>query len=295
MVERVRYRSPLIEWATEREVIRIKRLNGVQPPWTENPILQRYRFCNVCRRDDRVSQWLLRNVLSKRATFTDPMVFLKLVAICRWVNWPPTLKNMEGLVGDDFIDLPSMGNVLDNLVVVGTKAWTGAYLIRAPSRKHYPDGIPKGKFVAEVVVGAMDGIAEPLQAAIASKSAEATWAVMKSLPNWGSFMAGQFVADLTYTSLLDTAYDLYSWAPMGPGSKRGFNRLLNRPLKARVGPNEWNYWLPVWRKQVAEATGLGDRLNLMDLQNCLCETDKFIRVKNGEGRPRSTYRPETAY
>jgi hypothetical protein len=108
-------------------------------------------------------------------------------------------------------------------------------------------------------------------------------------------MAGQVVADLTYTPLLRGAYDLLTWAPQGPGSRRGFNRLLGRPLKAKIPEAEWSERLQGWREQVAEATELGDSLNLMDLQNCLCETDKYLRVKNGEGRPRSRYKPETAY
>jgi hypothetical protein len=36
-------------------------------------------------------------------------------------------------------------------------------------------------------------------------------------------------------------------------------------------------------------------LTLMDIQNCLCEFDKYERVRLGEGRPRSYYKPETAY
>ena len=32
-----------------------------------------------------------------------------------------------------------------------------------------------------------------------------------------------------------------------------------------------------------------NRMEAMDYQNCLCETDKYLRVQNGEGRPKQLY------
>ena len=34
---------------------------------------------------------------------------------------------------------------------------------------------------------------------------------------------------------------------------------------------------------------LGLNLHAQDVQNCFCEYDKYVRVLNNEGRPRSTY------
>lgn len=286
--------SPLIYWATERESIRLKKLEGLPPPWTTDPILQKYRFCNVQRKDDRVSQWLREHVLCNNDWY-DQHVFIKLVALCRWVNWPPTLMNILGsdkYLTPSRIDLVGIGKFLDSNVKNGVKSWTGAYMVRAPSKRKFP-GFTKGQFVSEVVVGAVDRFRCPLHGAISINHSRAVWEVLLSIPNWGSFMAGQVVADLTYTPLLSAAYDLNSWAPQGPGSTRGFNRLLGRPLKTKIEETEWLAHLQAWREQVVRATGLN--LNLMDLQNCLCEVDKYLRVKYGEGRPRSTYKPETAY
>ena len=299
MVERRKPASidPLLHWASEREKIRLKKLEGLPPPWTNDPFLNKYRFCNVRRRDDRVSQWLINNAYN----CDDDMgrhVFIQWVALCRWINWPPTLEHIisDGhLLTNTSIDLPGIGDVIDDLVLEGDKAWTGAYMVRAPSKKKYP-GVTKGRFVAETVVGALadrkvfDKIGGDL---LTNQSCKATWENFVALNNWGSFMAGQVVADLTYTPLLSGAYDLCTWAPQGPGSKRGFNRLLGRPLKTKIEETEWTEKLQEWRWQVVKVTGL--EINLMDLQNFLCETDKYLRVKYGEGRPRSTYKPESAY
>jgi hypothetical protein len=114
--------------------------------------------------------------------------------------------------------------------------------------------------------------------------------------NWGTFMAGQVTADWSYTSLLSWAPDLLTWAPQGPGSRRGFNRLLGRLLSQRIAEDEWLDQLQRWRSALIAVLGPEyESLTLMDVQNSLCETDKYLRVKYGEGRPRSTYKPETAY
>ena len=47
----------------ERQRILFKRLQGAPPPWTLDPILGSYRFTNVYRATDRVSQYLIRNVI----------------------------------------------------------------------------------------------------------------------------------------------------------------------------------------------------------------------------------------
>jgi hypothetical protein len=38
--------------------------------------------------------------------------------------------------------------------------------------------------------------------------------------------------------------------------------------------------------------GLGD-LHAQDLQNCLCELDKYLREKLGEGHPKRRFTPRT--
>src|SRR6266446_1160115 len=49
-------------FAAERQRIFAKRWRGEPGPWTDDPILQMYKFCNVYRAADRVSQYMIRNV-----------------------------------------------------------------------------------------------------------------------------------------------------------------------------------------------------------------------------------------
>ena len=47
-------------WIEERESIRRKKEElRLEPPWTEDKILQEFKFCQVFREDDRTSRWVL--------------------------------------------------------------------------------------------------------------------------------------------------------------------------------------------------------------------------------------------
>ena len=50
-------------FACERQNIFNKKKSGLPAPWTKDEILQNYKFCNSYRVNDRVSQYLLRNVI----------------------------------------------------------------------------------------------------------------------------------------------------------------------------------------------------------------------------------------
>lgn len=317
MIERIRPRNGLVEWAVARERLRLKKAEGGLPPWSDDPILNEYRFCNVRRRDDRVSQWIIEHVINRMEDFDDLWVWLQWSALCRWINWPPTLNNLliEDCVDTQSVDFEAVGNLIDKRREFGMKAWTGAYIIRAPSKRGGYDGWTKGKFVTEVVVKqGMEKVKPELLDLLERREPmlKDVYDLLCSIPNWGQFMAGQVVADWTYCSLLEKAPDLHKWAPMGPGSRRGYNRMMGLPLKAPPPlENVWCYHLQLWRSKIVTALswqfgerpqgGVGERnhylysLTLHDVQNCLCEYDKYERTRLGEGRPRSRYVQETSY
>ena len=56
-------------FVAERELVRHRKESGTPGPWTDDPVLQQYRFTNVRRRDDRMTKWFiehLRALASKR-------------------------------------------------------------------------------------------------------------------------------------------------------------------------------------------------------------------------------------
>lgn len=290
--------SSLVWWVEQRETIRRKRLLGGPAPWTSDKILQRYRFCNIRRRDDRVSQWIIRHVVTPYSRCASLLRFL---ALCRWVNWPPTIQEImhNGLWPMDSPDWEAIGRAIDARTRRGEKAWTGAFMVRGEQKSH---GHPwarwgKGQYVAQIVVEReLSQADDAITAALATNTRQAVALVLARGYGWGSFMAGQVVDDWTWTTYLQDATDHYTWAPLGPGSVRGLNRVMRRRLCEKIAQDEFVGELEKLRNAViARLGGEYSDLTLMDIQNCLCEYDKYERVRLGEGRPRAHYRTEVAY
>lgn len=289
----------LLYFARERENIRVLKESGAQAPWTQDPTLQTFRFCNIRRADDRVSTWLREHVLTQQNIDYDLRSFLQFSAWCRWVNWPPTIAAAmdEGFYPKKRIDWKKLGQFMDRRGKK-QKVWTGAYMISAPRKK----GGKKGKFVAEKVISqeltkVLPQLIKTFQGRGGEVSCQATWKLLRQCEYFGGFMAGQIVGDWGYTGLLQSAPDITVWAPMGPGSVRGYNRMLNiTPITKRPKEEDWLRNLGVWRTMIVEHLGseYAD-LTALDVQNCLCEVDKLLRVQLQQGKPRSKYRPETAY
>src|SRR4051812_3253143 len=49
--------------AAERQNVFFRRVSGDSPPWTSDPILLEHKFTNAYRASDRVSQFLIREVI----------------------------------------------------------------------------------------------------------------------------------------------------------------------------------------------------------------------------------------
>ncbi|HVX90249.1 MAG TPA: nucleotide kinase domain-containing protein [Candidatus Paceibacterota bacterium] len=293
-----------VEFAVKREQLRLRKEAGLpREEWTQDEILRHFRFTNVRRRDDRVSQWLLGNVLQNTSWLTNagPVAwdnFLLFTALCRWVNWPPTiieLMRANYYPSKAPIDWKAVGKLIDARKARGEKAWTGAYMVRAkPGHKK-----GKGNFVAvEVVQKSLGRNLEKVKAAIfvPGRTKRGVWEVLASCKNYGSFMAGQIVDDWSWTPLLAGVPDQYTWAPQGPGSVKGLNRLLGLPKNTRWKEADWSAKLIELRSEIVAALGPNyNDLTLHDVQNVCCEFFKYQKVKDGLGRPRARYVPETAY
>src|SRR4051794_12814436 len=81
----------LIHFIKERESIRLKKEAGQPKPWTIDPILQQYRFCNVIRIEDKVSQWLLHNWYKPSNMNNHCLVA---IVMARHINLPNTLERI---------------------------------------------------------------------------------------------------------------------------------------------------------------------------------------------------------
>lgn len=288
--------AELLHWVRERENVRLKRAEGAEAPWTPDEIISTYRFCNVRRKHDRVSQWIIGNIIKPYRKNPNLWVML---ALARYINWPDTLQEIIDAGLWPTTENPkwrAIGDLIDARAARGEQTYTGAYMVRAesnPKAEWYRWG--KGRYVCEIVIGReLWANREQIVPALHKRWLATAWRALEGRYGWGSFMAGQVVADLTYAPLLAKARDLHTWAPLGPGSMRGLNRLFGRELKQSISQGCAVEPMAYLREQIVSTLGAEfDDMTLHDVQNCLCEYDKWARVKNGEGKPRSLYRPQT--
>jgi hypothetical protein len=280
-VQKLRY------WIMELEAIRVAKEAGQPAPWSEDVILNTYRFCNVRREDDRVSKWLIDNVFLPNSG--NDLLFFQ--AICaRWINWPPTIQYlMEQRAWPTLWFNPDhFGRLIDERYASGEKTYTGAYMIRGDTSGAVKQkGIWLAHSTLQPIYAERNRFLQYFRRE--DKTIEGAHRLFNGYFNFGSFMAGQCVADWTYTHLLNTASDLYTWAPVGPGSSRGMNWLQDRNMEATLKQEQFV-------EELQELTTLLPiKLSAHNVQNTLCELSKYVRVENGGAPPRSKYTPETRF
>lgn len=266
----------LIYWIMERDMIRSKKENNEPKPWTDDQILQTYKFCNIRRMDDRVSQWLLNKFYQE-----DHRNIVVAAAIARHFNLPSCLQLIEHCI---FLNSEPDWKQIKIIVRAhkgkGNSIFNGAYMVR-------------GIGTTDKTEMVIDKVCRPLYdkpPLIERDSMEAS--VNALLPYWGfsSFMAGQVVADLRHV-MTGPWRDRRIWAPLGPGSQRGLNRLYGFVATAHQTQEEFRGMLDDTIRDLPNHLPLSiiKRMEAIDYQNCLCEFDKYSRTLSGEGRPKQKY------
>ena len=79
MIKREKIYNLYWYFAAERQNIFYKKLNGEEAPWTEDKILQEYKFCNSYRASDRVSQYLIKNVIYNGKKYSDEDMIFRII------------------------------------------------------------------------------------------------------------------------------------------------------------------------------------------------------------------------
>lgn len=267
----------LISFIKERDAIRVKKEAGKPRPWTKDPFLGRYRFCNIHREDDRVTRELKE--LLKHVEENPDAWFAWVVA--RLFNTARTIDKIKLYI------LPFNPKKME----AALKKARAADTIFNPAYIVSTNGISMDKveyLIARVLT--------PM------------WKDRKRLrPDWrdtlatyhlrlmgydglGSFLAAQVVADLKYIEPLKSAADWQDFAASGPGSRRGLNRVMGVQPEAAWRRGAWEEALVGLAQCVKAPLARGGiELHNQDLQNCLCEFDKYRRAVEG-GAPKQLYK-----
>jgi len=254
----------------ERERIRVKKASGKARPWTDDELLRTYHFCNVRRADDRVTKWVgdwVEHMPMEEKWFA--------FAVARWFNQPETLLQLHGSIYKGW-RAHNATAVLKRMHDNGQPIFRGSYIITgAFSNK----GQPKYESVVDKVLTPLWKNPPKLV-----DNNEQSWTNLMAYTGFGSFMAGQVVADWQTFGIIH-GKDVNTWAPLGPGSARGIHWIFQNHYK--LGQADAVKLMTYCRQHlIMRNATLGLTLSLHDVQNCLCEFSKYTR-----GYAKTKYQP----
>ncbi len=271
-----------VYWQEERERIRVnKEVHSMPPPWTEDPILQEFKFCQVFREDDRTTRWFAKHI---REPLKDQDEVFMATVIFRWFN---LIETGRTLIKENLLfDWDRKKAIRE--ITKQPKWITGAYIIKTPNRMDKVTG------VAECVSHMWRDRKHIVSEIKKNRSLEKSWELILTYPYMGPFMAYEVVTDLRWTALLNEANDILTWANAGPGAMRGLNRLTGRDLGYARRSHDWNREMndlyqavdsrDLWFKDLHRL------YEMREIEGGLCEFDKYSRIVKGEGRTRSVYK-----
>jgi hypothetical protein len=262
----------LAYWIQEREAVRRLKEHGEPKPWSDDWVFRNTYFCNVHREDDKVTKWI-------RANYTPEILgeyYDYAIVAARIFNWPETLDGMLFKGGLIPYNSAQMEEFLLQRQEAKEKIWGGAYLITTHGQK-----MTKVDYCVRLM-GQVYQLFSTMNGFLEGDTCAGAHEFYRNIDGLGSFLAAQIIADLKNTEghVLANAEDWKTFSAPGPGSLRGLAWFFELD---RVTPSEYQ-----WRIQEV-AKYLNWEHCMQDLQNCLCEFDKYCRVRTGAGRSKRKY------
>lgn len=266
------------QFASRRQSAFEKRLSGAPRPWTDDPILQIYKFCNVYRAADRVSQYMIQNVAYEKAASSAADRVFQIVAFRTFSNigtWegvkqvlggPPTLTDLSS---------GAFENALDLVKARERRLYTGAFILCANKvfghqekhRNHV--ALFKHMFFEK-------GLAWRI---LGANLLESVVKQLEAFPLMGPFMAYQTAIDLNYSDLFH--FDENDYTQAGPGAARGLKKAFVD--LGDYSPADTIRWMVDQQEEEFVRLDLpfsglfGRPLHAIDCQGLFCELDKYCR------------------
>lgn len=181
-------------FAYERQNIFLKKLKGESAPWTEDEILRTYKFCNTYRVNDRVSQYLLKNVIYNGLEYSrEDMVFRILLfkLFNKESTWELLLNNFFDITLKTF-DRNKYSKVLENAIQKNISIYNDAYISCANKAFGYDRKHDNHLALLEKIFKIDKAHLKILDA----KTMEEGFKILRSYPLIGDFLAYQLVTDI---------------------------------------------------------------------------------------------------
>lgn len=301
-IRELRRLEEFFDFAAERHAVYIKKeVLGLPKPWTNDPVLGSYFFCNVFRTLDKTTVWIKKYVIDAYAN--DPDLWKRII-VTRFFSRVDCLEDIR--INEGLATLDSIREGIKRRVRGGLPVHTQGFLVGPgfPGKK-----IQKWDQPFHLVNEIESAIPDYQRHVRMGNSLEKAHKELLPFDSVGPFLAYEYVTDYSYASaLLAEADDIYDWSNPGPGAKRGMRRILgNGPKDANIPvsayPEFSNEVLTIWQsvpmmtrvrdylptlswfdKRVVEAIWMFINLTMREVEHWLCEFDKYKRGGSSKRR-----------
>lgn len=269
------------KFACERQNIFMKRVLGAEYPWTNDEILKKYKFTNTYRASDRVSQYLIRNVIYSFDGTEEDLIFrILLFKIFNKIETWDFLKDKIGEIEYKTYSRKNYSNILNELYSSGKRIYSGAYIM-ASGKNEFGNARKFENHLGLLELMLNDNISLKI---CKCKSLKELYEFLLGYPTLGTFLAYQYTIDINYSNICD--FDEMEFVVAGPGAKSG----IKKCFKDTGGLSESDIirYMAENQEKEFEKRNLnfkylwGRKLQLIDCQNIFCETDKYARVAHPE-------------
>jgi hypothetical protein len=269
------------KFAALRQEAFFNRVKGLNSPWSNDEILNKYKFTNAYRAADRVSQYLIRNVIYNDRFPNSPKETLFRILLFKLFNkietWELLLSEFETLTYEDY-DFVAYNEILNTAMAAGERIYSAAYIMPSGGsyfghQKKHTNHLKLIEFMIE------EDTHEHL---VAAKSMQQAFELIKRFPGLGDFLAYQLTIDINYSTIID--FSESSFVVPGPGAIGGISKCFSDT--GGLNNVEIIKFMTDRQEIEFERFGLdfkdlwGRRLQLIDCQNLFCETDKYARVRH---------------
>jgi hypothetical protein len=206
-------------WMHERHRIYQSKSRELPWPWTNDEILQTYKFTNVFRELDTGTIWLRNNIRAPYAS--HPELFFN-IATYRRYNRIETAKDIGFIVDYRY----GSGDIIAKMMArrdANLPIFTSAHMVCGTIRD--ADGnIPDNK-VTQIFDISFRNLWDRRKE-VEPQPGDSLHVAYKRLldakiPGYGEFICYEVITDLRHTRYLRDAEDIFTWANPGPGAKRG--------------------------------------------------------------------------
>jgi len=276
------------KWIYKRHKIYRLKSKGKPWPWTQDLILQEYKFTNVYRKLDRTSQWMIRYIIeSDDYPRLQDKVWGCLISR---IN-----NNLETF---DYCGVPlrkefkpkKFQRKMEEYKAKGNRVFTNAHItcqsnLKRTRIENYIEIVSRLKTGWKEIWKSIKGFAK-------EEDWEGCFKFIKTLYGFGGFTSYEVCIDMVYAEVFpDSVRDTF--ANPGPGCEFGIETIY--PNRKYISYNDAMRRLTDRQNKYFKKFGLkhkGPKLTIQDIEFALCEWGKYWKIKHGVGKARMRYHHE---